>query len=259
VGPHTRLHAYRVLHQAIRKALQWQVMDRDPMLAVKAPRPLPHDPEVLTLEEAQAFLSAFKGTEVEPAIVLALAAGLRRSEICGLDGDDIDLEAKTVRIRRGMHGSSKGDVWFEEPKSRTSRRVVSLPEWACAALSAHVSPDTPLLRVGGERMNPAALSARYVAYRDKFELRKVPLRDLRHTHATLALAAGVDVVVVSRRLGHSTIAVTDSYYLRPHRSADEAAAAAIESMAPLASGHSVPIGQDDTDTGTDETSAPEET
>ena len=67
-------------------------------------------------------------------------------------------------------------------------------------------------------------------------LRYVPLRDLRHTHATLMLEAGVDVVVVSRRLGHSTVAITDTHYLRTKRSADQAAASAFDTMLAAASG-----------------------
>jgi integrase len=56
------------------------------------------------------------------------------------------------------------------------------------------------------------------------KLRYVPLRDLRHTHGTLLLEAGVNIVVVSRRLGHSTVAITDKHYLQPKRAADQAAA-----------------------------------
>lgn len=224
VSGHSALHAFRVLRTATRQAVRWRLLSADPTAAVTPPKAEPHDPQILSADQVNRMLDAFTGSPIEPAVVLALAAGLRRSEICGLTWNDIDFDAGTVTIRRGLHETKGGETWHEQPKSLTSRRTVSLPEWSLEVLKGSRGVG-PVVTV-----KPTALSRMYVKHRDEHELPAIPLRDLRHTHATLALAQGVDVVAVSRRLGHSDIAVTSSYYLRPLRSVDEDAARRINSI-----------------------------
>lgn len=218
VHPTTIMHAHRALHTALRRAVAWGVIDRDPMAAMTAPTPGEHEPTILTADELNAMLDAVAGDPLEPIVVLAVAAGLRRSELCGLKWSDIDLDAAEVRIRRGLH--EQGDrVWTEPPKSKTSKRDVTLPAWAVDALRTWrgIGPI-----IGDAR--PSDVSRNFRQLLRRHGLRDVPLRDLRHTHGTLLLEQGVDLLVVSRRLGHSTTAVSERFYLRVRRSADKSAA-----------------------------------
>lgn len=222
------LHVYRVLSTALNRAVKWRLIVANPLDAVDPPRAKVREIDTLTADEARSYLQAFDGHVLGPLVTIGIATGLRPCELAALTWADVDLGAATVTVSRGLH-ERKGEVWFEEPKSERSRRIVSLPDWAVAALRARRGLG-PISAHEGTHMPPTMISRLYRAHVAAAGLRYLPLRDLRHTHATLMLEAGVDVVVVSRRLGHSTIAITDAHYLRPKRSADRAAADAFGAM-----------------------------
>jgi integrase len=225
VGAQSARHAFVVLRTALRQAVRWRLLALDPTAGARSVAVPERQLTVLTADQANKYLDAVRGRNIEPAVVLALGAGLRRSEICAVQWSDVDLRAATVSITSGLHQTGK-DVWAENPKSSRSRRIVSLPAWAVKALKPHRGLGAVV------PMSPDALTRRYRSWVTdaKLKLPYLPLRDLRNTHATLALEAGVDIVSVSRRLGHASVEITDRRYLRPHRSADELAAAKIDSI-----------------------------
>lgn len=243
-APGARLKVYVVLKQAMRYAVRSGFLESDPMSAVARPQ-IPrksaeeqtHD--VYSLEEVVTVLEYVRGDRIEAAVLLAVTCGLRRSEICALDWSDLTLPEKgsgEVRIHRGYHGPAG----FSEPKSARSTRTVAIPEFATARLRELEGEEGPMLTPQyGDRMNPASLTGRWRALMGARAsadgtplytppVRYLPLKNLRHTHATIALAAGTDIVDVSRRLGHSSVVVTDAFYLRPGREADERAAGAFD-------------------------------
>ena len=243
------LHVYRVLSTALNRAVKWRLIVANPLDAVDPPRARVREIDTLTAEEALAYLRAFDGHALGPLVTIGIATGLRPCELAALTWADVDLGSSSVTVSRGLH-ERKGEVWFEQPKSERSRRVVSLPDWAVAALRP-VRGLGPLTAHEGAHMPPTMIARLYRAHTAAAGLRYLPLRDLRHTHATLMLEAGVDIVVVSRRLGHSTIAVTDAHYLRPKRAADQAAADAFGAMlasrgdnGPLAAAGDTTVGRD---------------
>jgi len=179
-------------------------------------------PEVLTAKEANQYLDAFQGHVLEPIVVLALGAGLRRSELAGLQWGDFDFEKGTVTISRGHHDRA-GGVIVEPPKSTTSNRVVALPAWAVDVLEP-MRGLGPVVVEDGKAMRPRRISDLYLERIQEKDLRKISLKNLRHTHATLMIEAGVDLFTVSRRLGHSTVAVTQMHYVKPSQEADRQAA-----------------------------------
>ena len=227
LSPRTRLHVYRALSTAIATAVRWRLMSGNPLAAVDSPSVPREAPVVLSIEQANAYLDAFADHALEPVVAIALGAGLRRSEICALEWSDFDFEAGTVAVTKGRH-QRRGDVWNEPPKSETSRRVVSLPEWALDILRRHRG----LGPVCGP-LKPDQVSYRYRKHVEASKLPWCPLKNLRHSSATIALALGVDVVVVSRRMGHSTVSITDQFYLAPGRAADVAAAERMGGLRPL--------------------------
>lgn len=224
-SPRTRLHAYRVLSAALNAAVRWRLLDHSPLRAVEPPKVGRKRPETLSADEARQYLDAFAGHSLEPLIILALAAGLRRSELAALTWADIDLGAATVRVERGHHDHG-GEVLVEPPKSWTSARTVSLPSWAVDALRP-LRGLGPIVVEDGQAMPPKHVTAIYRREVDRRGLRHVQLKNLRHTHACLLLDAGVDLYTVSRRLGHSTVAVTEAYYVTPGEDADRRAADAL--------------------------------
>lgn len=222
------LNVYRAFDTALNRAVKWRLIQVNPLKAVDVPRPELRDVDTLTAKEAVAYLKAFRGHVIEPIVILAIGAGLRPCELCGLTWAEVDLKSKRVHVVRGLH-QRKSDVWMEEPKSLRSRREVSLPDWAVVALRPLKGIGAIVSEAGGH-MAPNTVQRLYRAQIASESLRKVPMRDLRHSHATLLLEAGVDVVTVSRRLGHSTVAITDAYYLHPKQSADRKAADALADL-----------------------------
>lgn len=223
------LHVYRAFSTALNRATRWHLIAANPLKAVEPPHPPERPVAVLDASEARTYVAVFTGHELAPAIVLAMSTGLRPCEVAGLTWADLDLQAATVTVKRGLHEAKGGEVWFEDPKSARSARTVSLPAWAVETLRP-LRGIGPIVPDNGTHMRPTKMQRLYRKHLHAAKVRYVPMRDLRHTHATLMLEAGVDIVVVSRRLGHSTVAITDKHYLRPRRSADQAAADAFEHL-----------------------------
>lgn len=227
------LHVFRVLSRALTKAVEWHRIEVNPMKSMQAPRARLRDFDTLGADEAVKYLKAFTGHILEPVVCLAVATGLRPCELYALTWADLDLKAGEVTVRRGLH-ERKSESWFEPPKSERSHRTVSLPGWAVDTLKPlrGIGPLVPGDGAEGHA-RPTEIARVYRKHAQAKKLRYVPIRDLRHTHATLMLEAGVDVVVVSRRLGHSNVAITDKHYLRPRRSVDQAAADALGQLLAL--------------------------
>ena len=211
----TRQHAYRVLHAALGRAVKLRLLPANPLDAVDAPRVERKTPEVLTAVEARAYIAAFRGHLLEAHVLVTLDCGLRRSEAAALKWSDIDFSAGTVDISRGLH-QAHGKVWTEPPKTVKSRRVVDLSPPILARLK-ELRGIGPLTSENGATVSPDRITELYRRHLAKCELRKIPLKNLRHTNATRLLEAGVPLWVVSQRLGHSSQATTDAFYLAPGR------------------------------------------
>lgn len=223
-------NVFRTLSVALNRAVKWRLIKSNPLRAVDTPRRQSRNIVTLSTDEALAYLQAFAGHRIEPVVVIALEGGLRPCELSALTWSDIDIHTGEVTVRRGLH-ERDGETWFELPKSERSHRVVVLSQWAVDVLKPlrGIGPLVPGDGIDGHA-KPSSIARAYRNTVRAAKLRYLPLRDLRHTHATLMLEAGVELAIVSRRLGHSGIAITDQFYLRPKLSADQAAAAAFSEL-----------------------------
>jgi integrase len=216
-----RQMTYTVLRTALRDAVRLRLLAANPLDAVSRPRAPRPEIRALSTAEARKLLTAAKGDPLEALYALAVGTGLRFGEAVALRWADVDLGAGTVHVRRTAIEARGGAVTFAEPKTSRSRRQVDLPAFVVAALERHralvgatphperlvfMSPDElPLRRSNLHRRSWKPLL-------ERAKLPHVPFHALRHTAATLALAAGVNPKVVQERLGHSSIALTlDTY------------------------------------------------
>jgi integrase len=225
--PHkqTQLHIYRALSAALGRAYDWGLVEENVLTrAVKPPVPDEYVPRVLDEDEANEWLDVFAGHEIEPVVVLAIGCGLRPSEIYGLDWSHLDLSAGTVRVERGMHERS-GEVWYEDVKSRTSNRTITIPPWGVEALAPHRRIG-PLC--GG--LKPTQIARRYRKHVLAAGFEWCPLENLRHTSATIGVENGIPIEDMARRLGHSTPAMARKRYVKRQVMRDHAAAAVMEGM-----------------------------
>jgi integrase len=226
----TLAHAYTVLHTALKQAVRWDYLNLDPMSATERPQVAERDFLVWDAGQIAQALEAFQGDSLEVLIVLALGCGMRRSECFGLTWENVDLEAGEVRVVQGLHYSPSRGLFLEPPKSKRSHRTISLPSWAIERLVEHRRERGPVIRDGDGFANPNTLSKVFREKCRQFGLTYIPLRDLRHSHATVLIEEGVDVTIVSRRMGHSGTGITDAFYVRPTRKADQGAASALDHL-----------------------------
>lgn len=220
-------HTHAVLHNALKQAVKWGILSRNPSDLVELPK-VPHvERRVLSVEEAVRFIEAADMMPHGLIFVFALLSGMRPEEYLGLQWADVDLERRTAQVKRALIWHKKS--WsFEEPKTARSRRTVSLPRPLVEKLKAHRRAQAEQrLKLGSSwgaldlvfcSETGSPLQIPNITYRyfrpilEKAELPRIRLYDLRHSCATLLLMADEHPKVVSERLGHSTIVLTlDTY------------------------------------------------
>jgi integrase len=216
---------HRLLVQAFRQAAKWQLIARNPVDAVSAPRVERRQMRVLDTDGAAAYLAAARGHELFVPIMLGILCGCRRGEIVAVRWQDVDLDAGRLAVTGSIEQTAAG-VRRKAPKSGQSR-VIALPAIAIEELRRHrltqaeallriglrQSDDSPVcLRANLQRWTPLDLSNRFIKFVKAAGLPRVRLHDLRHSHATHLLMAGVHPKVAQERLGHSSIVLTMDLY-----------------------------------------------
>jgi integrase len=154
---------------------------------------------------------------------MALTTGMRQGELLGLKWEDVDLEARSIRVRQTLSTAMGGGVSFNPPKTAKSRRRIRLTELAVSSLRRHRRAqfeqrmrlaglwkdyDLVFTTGVGTPMSRADLITRsFKPLLKKAGLPDIRYHDLRHTCATLLLGKGVHAKLVQELLGHSTIAI----------------------------------------------------
>lgn len=240
LAPRTVGHVHRVLHRALRDALRWGLVPRNVCDVVGPPRVARKEIQALGPDGARQLLKAAEGDPLEALYVLAVTAGLRQGELLGLRWADIDLDVGRLQVRRTIQRVRAEGFQEAEPKSERSRRSIALTPLAIDALRRHrVAQLHERLQAGplwqengfvfsngyGRPIEAGNLLRRsYWPLLARAGLPRMRFHDLRHTAATLLLAAGTHPKVVQEMLGHSSIALTlDTYsHLIPSLQADAA-------------------------------------
>jgi integrase len=243
LAPRTIGHVHRLLHRVFGHAVKWGVVANNPVSAAEPPRVKRAEIEILSPDKITTVLRALRGRRLYGVAVIALATGMRRGEIVALRWGDVDLEGGKIRVERSIEQTTAG-LTFKEPKTKAGRRVVSLPPSVVSELRNHwreqqeqrlalglgkaATEDLVFARWDGSPWPPDRLSSTWAKTVSTLKLPKVTFHALRHTHASQLIAAGLDVVTVSRRIGHSNPTVTLTVYAHLFGNTDERAAALVE-------------------------------
>lgn len=240
LAPRTVQYVHATLRAALGVACRWGVVSRNVATLVEPVR-LERVPVVpFSLEEVEGLIKAVAGERLEAFYLVALAVGLRPSEALGLSWDDVDLDHGAVKVRRVL-ARQAGRYVFTQPKSRTSRRTIPLPDVCVEAIRAHrrrqleermaagsLWDDWGLVFTTptGSPLSRTDVSRRFGRLLEGAGLPHRRLYDCRHTAASLLLAQGVAPRVVMETLGHSSYALTmDTYtHVMPSLMRDAAAA-----------------------------------
>ncbi len=218
LAPGSVAQAYRTLNRVLAAAVDNELLGRNPLRAVKAPRVEVEPMRFLSHDEV-ATLTAVIDPRYRALVPLAAYCGLRAGELGALRRKHVDLLHRTITVVEQVQ-TIWGEHVVSSPKSLASRRAVALPGLVIAALEAHLAayaepgpeglvfpaPEGGFLRLENFRKRvwtPATVTAGVAPLR---------LHDLRHTCASLAIAAGADVKVLQRMLGHASAALTLDRY-----------------------------------------------
>jgi integrase len=134
LSPATIRGVRAVLRATLSDAMRWGLVGRNAAALAYSPRVPRPELKVFSTEQAQAFLEAVKGERLEAFFNTAVATGLRLGELLGLRGPDVDLNDGVLTVRQALQRVGK-HVRFVEPKSKQSRRRVSVPTFAVRALA----------------------------------------------------------------------------------------------------------------------------
>jgi integrase len=241
-------YTHAVLSSALKQAVKWLMLAQNPASLVDVPKQARKEMQALSPEQAKRFLAESSEDRWSALFALALSTGMRPEEYLGLQWKDIDLGKGIATVQRALVWNRKGGGWsFTQPKTARSRRNIPLPSSVVSALIAHRRKQAEeRLKAGAEYQNHdlvfATIEGTPLMMRNLLRRHFKPilkraklsdnlrLYDLRHSCATLLLAANEHPKVVSERLGHASITLTLDTYSHVLPSMQQAASEKLERL-----------------------------
>jgi integrase len=245
-------HVHRAIHKALVVATEWGVVQRNVADVAKPPKVQAGEIEILGENATRALLQQLRGRALYPLAVIGLATGMRRGELLALRWRDVDLDGGKLRVEQSLEQTKVGGLRFKAPKTKHGRRTITLPASAVAELRQQLEkrkrvvagvpdgaavdlslvklPDDALVFANwdGSTRSPNATTKEWVRTLAQLKLPAVSLHALRHTHASQLIAASMDVLTISRRLGHGSPTITLGVYGHLFSNTDDRAAQVVE-------------------------------
>lgn len=243
----TVMRHHAVISSILSTAVQWQIIESNPCDRVKPPKVGKHEPKYLDEVQARQLLDLLENEDIQhrTMIQLLLFLGLRRGELLGLKWQDIDFEKALINISRTTQYIPHNGILEHDTKNTYSQRVIKAPDYVMDILRQYKVWQTGIrLKVGdrwqntdyiftkidGTPLHPDNLSGWFRKFIKRSGLPDINIHALRHTNATLQIANHIPITTVANRLGHANANTTTKIYAHAIRSADEAAAEAIENI-----------------------------
>lgn len=251
LSPRSVRYIATILHRAFRDAVRWQALTRNVADAADPPRGGDRvEMQTWTGAQLGAFLQSVSDDRLAGVWWLLGNTGMRRGEVLGLRWADVDLDAGRLRIVRTLittdvqRKGEPGMAWGT-PKTAKGRRQIALDPATVTAVRQHRTrqleerlllgsgygdQDLVACQVDGSPIHPKNFSDAFEKANKAAGLPRIRLHDLRHTHATLALRAGVHPRVVQERLGHANVGITLDCYSHVDMSMQAAAAVMVAAL-----------------------------
>lgn len=246
-------YIHSTLHKVLSDAVDSGLLVKNVAAIAKPPRPNRRTTggiQAWEPNELARFLEAVRETRLAAIWRLSAMTNMRRGEVLGLRWCDVDLDRARLSVRQALVAVGY-EIVHSTPKSH-SARVIDLDSETVAQLQAHrrrqdeeraewgidyQDGELVAAKENGESIHPHTFSPAFERLIEKAGLRRIRLHDVRHTHATLALKAGVPVKAISERLGHESPAFTLKQYAHVIPGMQAEAAAQIASLVDQAHPH----------------------
>lgn len=228
--PKTVLHHYRTLNLIFGYAEQKEIIIKNPMAKVKAPKKERKAIDAMTQAQTREFLNALDTCPLDfrCMLYLLITTGIRRGECIGLKWKDIDWENTALSVKRNVSYTPKSGVIVDTPKTANSVRIIPLMPSVLTLLREY--KETIARPRDGRDLTeafvfskaedlfsprtPDSLTRHLKRFITKNGLPDYSPHDLRHTCATLLLSSGADIKSVQSILGHADASTTLNYYVR---------------------------------------------
>ena len=239
LSPRTVRHHHTTLHTALKSAVKWKLLTRNPADAVEAPRFQRREMKTLDETGLISFLESIQGSEYYPLFYTILYTGMRRSEALAVRWIDLDLVLGQLSINRTLHHLEDGTMIYRTPKTPKSRRLIALTPTNSIVLRNHyqqvkelrVELDSPLMEedlvfshTDGSPLLPHSITNAWKRLIKRSGYRGIRLHDARHTHVSVMLKQGVAPKTISERVGHYSVVITLDTYAHLLPGKQEAAA-----------------------------------
>lgn len=229
-----------MLSSIFKKGVQWGLINENPCSRAEHPKAEEIDIRVLTEEEIPKLLDALLDAPPQYSVItqLALLLGARRGEICALRWSDIDFEKGTLSIKRTVQSIPGICLVFNTPKTRRGKRCLRIGADCVELLQEYrryqkverfrigsvwvrkvtlengkvVDNDMLFTKWNGEPMDPDIISSWFPKFLEAHDLPSIHFHSLRHSNASILIAAHVPITTVSGRLGHAQTSTTLNYY-----------------------------------------------
>jgi len=229
VGLRTIEYIHSVFRGCLNHAVRVNLLQKNPALATNPPKPDPEEIAIFNEDQIQTFILAAQSLQPEnyPFYQLAITTGMRRAEILGLKWEDLDWIRRRLVVKRQLKRSKERGFFFAPPKTRAGSRTIVLGENTMAILKAHhqvwlerrehfdpawAEEDLMFSEEDGSPLRYRRVYSHFKALLEEAALPDIRFHDLRHTAASQMLINGVDILTVTKRLGHAKSSVTLDIY-----------------------------------------------
>lgn len=223
-GTPTANNVRRVLHNAFKQALRWQLIARNPVEAVDPLKEEKRQMTLWTVAQAAKFLEHAQVHRLHALFYVAMSTGMRRGELLGLRWSDIT--GNTIHIRQTLVRAGK-ELVASTPKTKSGERRIAVADDVLSVLQNHKrrqdaeSAEAADIWVGsglvfadelGDHLEPYTITRALNAIAKTAKIPAMRFHDLRHLHASMCIRNGMDPKTLADRLGHARASFTlDTY------------------------------------------------